>query len=82
MIEFSDSISYLQFKAAMLSLDIEPYCQRDDALIPACILGTAFLINTSLIYAWNGQDKEKLVHTTTLIFIASGLLSVLTYFIQ
>lgn len=77
---FSDSISYLQFKAAMLSLETaEPV--TDDAIIPACVLAGAFLINTALIYTWNGQDKAKLVNTTTAIFVIGGLLSVLTYFI-
>ena len=81
---FTDSISYAQFKLAAINMDIvEPYRFIDDkAFIPACVLGATCLVNTALITNWNGQNKSLLVHQTTLIFIAGGLLSVLTYFIQ
>lgn len=81
---FADSISYAQFKMAALSIDVpDPYrFVEDQAFIPACVLGLTCLVNTALIMSWDGQNKQALAHQTTLIFIAGGLLSVLTYFIQ
>ena len=81
---FADSINYAQFKLAMLNIEVEKDYSiiQDDMFIPACILGASALINTALIMNWDGQNKTLLIHQTTLIFIAGGLFSILTYFIS